>query len=1121
MSPKLLQQPLLLFIALCITHIVPAQKQWSSWFFNGKTKMDFNTPSGKGELKTLFLPQSSSFTNYYNWSGTGTAYCDPATGAMKFMVSNGVTFDRNYEMLNTPYLRMCSGDAYSLHIVPFANNPSKFYVIQFQSRAADMLAASSGLQVRCPNGVGLAYSVFDLSLNGGLGNYVSMNKVVTAGLPERISVVKHANGKDTWVIVHGWNNNTFSAYLFTDAGVQPPVHTSIGPTISGEFLDALGNMVPSHNGKMLAAQQGERNFVELYDFNNSTGVLSNYRTIPNVGTVDHLLFSPDDSKLYALGAYQNPGLFQYDLLAPNVAGSRFRIAHDPSKTYWQMQLGPDGRIYVSSVQSQSGDWFSVINCPNLPEYAANFEPRAFQALSYGLFPQFVNDYVQQPQAAPVTKFSLGKDTAICFGSHTLSAPEGWDSYKWNTGETTRQISVTEPGTYYVLTGELGFSCPSGYGGITLANAAKPLSLGKDTILCPGGNYTLSVPQNFFNPLWSNGSTSTTNYITTSGIRSLIAEDENGCKNWDTVYVGFNFYPRAVFGADTTICNNGTMLLRMEPVSFFTSQSPVYQWNDGSTKDTLRVKAPGTYWGTITYQGCTVSDTINVRYLSAQGVSLGKDTTLCKGDSLQLAVNIQGIGVEWSTGARTPSIQIKNSGTYWVKVNNGTCTVSDTINVTFVQPPIVTLPQDTTLCEGESLLLYTSNGVANYLWSNGSTTGTLLVKATGEYWVQVKNEGCARRDTILVNFKLKPTLRLGSDTTLCMGSSFLLNAAHPSIASYRWQDGTTQPTMTVRSGGTYWLQATGTNNCTARDTIVVAVQPVPAFSLPPDTAICEGTTLALNASEVGNTYLWNTGSTANNLRVSSPGLYWVEGSRGGCKRRDSIVVTTKPYPVVNLGADTVLCEGATLSLWAGSGGSFNWSDGTPNASLLVTKPGTYRVAVNLAGCVSYDTVKVDYRYKPVFTLGRDTILCSGTTIELRPTSQGASMLWQDGSTGTSFTVSTPGLYKLTMTNDCGSSWDEKIVEGTVCGLFVPTAFTPNRDGKNDLFRVGFPGSIKTFRLTVYNRWGGVVFQTTDPQKGWDGTYKGVPQPADAYAWVVSLTNVDGRAESEKGMVVIIR
>jgi gliding motility-associated-like protein len=511
----------------------------------------------------------------------------------------------------------------------------------------------------------------------------------------------------------------------------------------------------------------------------------------------------------------------------------------------------------------------------------------------------------------------------------------------------------------------------------------------------------------------------------------------------------------------------------------------------------------------------------VHYLSAQVVTLGKDTSLCQGDSLQLSVNIQGLGVEWSTGARTPNIQVKTGGTYWVKVNNGTCTVSDTINVTFVQPPIVALPQDTSLCEGNSLQLYTSNGLANYLWSTGSTMSTLMVQTAGEYWVQVNSGGCARRDTIRVDFRPLPTLKLGDDTTICSGGSLLLNAAHSSIATYRWHDGTTQPTMNVHSAGNYWVEVVGTNRCVARDTIGVMVKPAMTFTLPGDTAICEGTTLPLSVLETGATYLWNTGNADNSITVSSPGLYWVEGSRGGCKRRDSIMVTTKPFPVVNLGSDTILCEGSTLLLSAGTTGSFKWNDGSSNGTLLVERPGTFQVEANLAGCLSHDAIKVTYQYKPVFTLGLDTVLCSGTSIELRPLGQNASMLWQDGSTGPSFTVSSPGLYRLTMTNNCGSSWDERVVEGTVCGLFVPTAFTPNRDGKNDLFRVGFPGSIKTFRLTVYNRWGEVIFQTTDPLKGWDGTYKGVPQPSDSYVWIVNLTNVDGRVESGKGTVVIIR
>lgn len=1120
MRPKLL----LLFYFFVCTLFAAGQKQWSNWYFNGYSMLTFNTPGNKGQLVTNYLPPApTNFTNYVNWPQAATSYSDPATGTMQFMISSRLAFDRMFEMINAPAdIQMCPGDPYAIHIVPFKSDPNKFYIIQFQDGSADMLAASSGLQVRCPNAIGLGYSVFDLRLNGGRGGFESMNNVLLSGVPERIAVIRHANGGDAWVVVHGWGSNAFYAYLFSDAGVSQPVVSHIGPTISGAWNDALGHMAASHNGRQLAAQKSGNNFVELYNFDNGTGAVSNFRTLNNSGGVDRLLFSPDDTKLYCLGDYQSPGVYQYNLTAPDIAGSLFKVAEDKSKTFWQMQLGLDGRIYIGAVQDPDTDYFSIINCPNLPEYASNFQRKGMAVRSYAAFPSLINDFIKQPSGAPVTKFSLGKDTAICFGSYTLSAPTGWDSYRWNTGETTRQITVTTPGTYYVLTGELGFSCPSAYGGITITNAAKPLNLGKDTTLCPGLPYTINVPSNFTSILWNDGTTDKAKLASRPGTYSVAASDENGCRNWDTILVGAYYYPKVQFGRDTTLCQGQSLLLQLEPPSSFSNPQAIYLWQDGSTEDSFHVTQPGTYWGKVSYQGCTISDTIAVGYVSAQNVSLGADTSLCNGDSLQLRVNVPGSSIQWSTGSTASSILVRTSGTYWVNVNNGSCTVSDTIEVRFVAPPVVELGRDTSLCDGARLTLIPNGSGGTYLWQDGSTQDKLTVSTAGTYWTTVTRNGCSASDSIQVAYKRLPSLQLGRDTSICTGALLLLNAANPEIASYQWQNGAASPTYLVQTAGVYQVQVRGVNGCVNSDTIRVNVTPLPSFALPADTALCERQSLLLDAGLTGATYLWNTGSSSRTLTVTAAGLYWVEATQNGCAKRDSIAVSYKPLPVVFLGADTTLCEGKTLLLNAANpGATYLWQNGGTTATQLVRQPGVYQVTVNLNGCKVAGALTVRYTNKPSFSLGRDTVLCPGTSFVMMPSLTGASFLWQDGTSAALYTVKDTGVYRLTATNQCGSFTDERKVSPTICHLQMPTAFSPNRDGKNDVFRVPNPSFIKTFTMMVYNRWGEVVFCTNDPYKGWDGKWRSVDQPVDHYVWYISLVDREGRTEVGKGNVLIVR
>lgn len=133
----------------------------------------------------------------------------------------------------------------------------------------------------------------------------------------------------------------------------------------------------------------------------------------------------------------------------------------------------------------------------------------------------------------------------------------------------------------------------------------------------------------------------------------------------------------------------------------------------------------------------------------------------------------------------------------------------------------------------------------------------------------------------------------------------------------------------------------------------------------------------------------------------------------------------------------------------------------------------------------------------------------------------SYVWQDGSTKAIYTVTEPGIYALTAANKCGVATGKVEFRKGLCSLLMPTAFTPNSDGINDVFRVKYAGFIKTFNFTIFNRWGEKVFETTDPVLGWNGKYKSLEQDSGNYTWTITLTNAQGNAENAKGSVLLLR
>ena len=134
---------------------------------------------------------------------------------------------------------------------------------------------------------------------------------------------------------------------------------------------------------------------------------------------------------------------------------------------------------------------------------------------------------------------------------------------------------------------------------------------------------------------------------------------------------------------------------------------------------------------------------------------------------------------------------------------------------------------------------------------------------------------------------------------------------------------------------------------------------------------------------------------------------------------------------------------------------------------------------------------------------------------------SALLWQDGRSTPNYTVTTSGLYSLQATNQCGSYADAVTIAAGLCNIEMPSAFSPNGDGVNEVFKVKYPFPVQQFSMIIYNRYGEKIFETNDIFQGWDGVWKGKQQLQGSYIWTINFNGINNRQLALKGTVTLIR
>lgn len=377
-------------------------------------------------------------------------------------------------------------------------------------------------------------------------------------------------------------------------------------------------------------------------------------------------------------------------------------------------------------------------------------------------------------------------------------------------------------------------------------------------------------------------------------------------------------------------------------------------------------------------------------------------------------------------------------------------------------------------------------------------------------------------------RAKATISVQNSAPYCSNTGVKLKGTGIGItgaSGYTWTlpNGQTKngDTLTAFVSGKYYMRYyILPDSCGATDSINLNIIQYPGINLGNDTALCPNATLALQpVSTTGITsYLWQDGAIGTQYIVTQPGLFWVEGRNVCGVKRDSVTISLDTLQKIDLGAGTQLCPGASMGIKNNfakrPSASYIWSTGSVADSITINKAGTYWLEVkNSCGTVR-DSIIVSMKdtctCKPFFALvnlGANKELCQYDTLIVKNSIDqiGYRYLWQDGSTSNSLIVRQPGIYWADVSTYCNTIRDSIIVtEKTAdcdCLVYLANAFTPNGDGKNDIFKprsnCDFKGEIK-----IYNRWGNLVYTSTNLQVGWNGYYKDVNQPNDVYVYYIS-------------------
>ena len=381
--------------------------------------------------------------------------------------------------------------------------------------------------------------------------------------------------------------------------------------------------------------------------------------------------------------------------------------------------------------------------------------------------------------------------------------------------------------------------------------------------------------------------------------------------------------------------------------------------------------------------------------------------------------------------QNPNKQYSSSGVYTVTLTAGYGTqCSDVISksITIKEAPVAAFTTNT-ICKGSASNFNNTSsittGTLTFSWNFGNFSNSTAINPiltyvnSGVYSVQLivnASNGCS--DTLIQNTTVNsvPQINLGENITTC-GVNYLLDAQNLG-STYLWNTSITTQTLLVNTNGNYKVTVTLPNGCSASDSVDITLNVPTKPRLGNDTITCG--TILLDAGYPNSIYQWSTGDNSSTLNVTNSGTYSVTVTdQNNCVGKDTIEVTIGSKPIVNLGADTTLCERDNLSLSAQAGFNYLWSNSFTSQSITPLNSGLYWVDVidPITLCTGRDSINIVFKPIPLKPFGNDSISCNN--VVLNANNFGSTYLWNTGSNSQTINAASTGEYSviITGTNNC--------------------------------------------------------------------------------------------------------
>jgi gliding motility-associated-like protein len=726
---------------------------------------------------------------------------------------------------------------------------------------------------------------------------------------------------------------------------------------------------------------------------------------------------------------------------------------------------------------------------------------------------------------------LGNDTIICLfnAGYILNAETtGAITYTWQNNSTADSLLVTVPGQYYVSI-NLG-NCTI-KDTVNILGYPAPLTVITDTSICAGAS--------FFLP-WGPA-------VKTAGTYSDTTQNTAGCDSL-IQRITLSVKAKPDIGNDSNFCSlpNGYTL------DATTTGAVSYTWQDGSTGAFYNVTQAGLYIVQANFGSCTAVDSVNIKVLSSPA-TVSTDTSICAGKTIILP----------------GGLAVQNAGTYKDTLRSilGCDSLIRIYKVMINPRPLLGNDTSVNSCSGNSINLtgyFNTTGLnSNWTVNNITVINPAAVNVQGNYSLIATNtNGCS--DTTLLSLTINSKPQLGNDTAIsaCNGTSFnLTNIYNTTGLTAIWTQNNipVANATAVNINGTYQLLARSAAGCTDTALVTLNFNGNPVIVINNPVTRCIPKTINLTApavtsgSTAGVTFTYWQDSIAGTAYIdaatATDGTYYIKGtSSNGCFSIKPVTVKSYPVQAVNAGNDIGICDNDSVAMLTvtvtntTAPVTYQWEPFTagiiaPALSSTLVKPTVtpqqYTISVTDGyGCnyVVSDTIIVSKQPPVKAFAGNDTIASVGLPHQLNATG-GINFIWSPRNLLNNPFIANPlatiytdsVLFAVEVKDALGCTGYDSIKIKTYNGItyYVPNAFSPNGDGWNDVFRPVPVGIVSTESFRIYNRYGQLMFETSQLSKGWDGTYKGKAQPVANYVWLLKGKGRNGKTIEMKGNVVLVR